>query len=114
MDKRGVAYKVFLTISTQEDFFERDTPSEELGTLEIDLWDNQPETVENFVGHCRGGGAGTYQVLGEEKKMHYTGCTFHRIIKDKFMQSGDTCYDNGCGGHSVHGTQTFKDEKNIE
>ena len=23
-------------------------------------------------------------------------------------------YDNGCGGHSIHGTETFEDEKNIE
>jgi len=110
---RKVKHRVFFELSTQDDYENRDSPSTVLGNLEIDLWDNQPNAVENFRAHCTGE-KGTYQKFDETKKFHYKDCTFHRILKDKFMQSGDTCYDNGCGGHSIFDEETFKDEKTID
>ena len=112
---RKVKHRVFFEISTQEEYFERDAPSTVIGKLEIDLWDNQPNAVENFRAHCTGE-KGEWVKFDETKKFHYKGCTFHRILKDKFMQGGDTCYDNGCGGHSVihEDRETFDDEKTIE
>lgn len=112
---RKVKHRVFFELSTQDDYDNRDSPSTVLGNLEIDLWDNQPNAVENFRAHCTGE-KGTYQKFDETKKFHYKDCTFHRILKDKFMQSGDTCYDNGCGGHSIFDEEKemFDDEKTIE
>ena len=72
---------------------------EEVGRLTIDLWDNCPKTVENFVGQCKG--AGPYTRNDKECQLHYKGCVFYRILSNKFAASGDTCYQSGVGGCSI-------------
>ena len=111
---RKVKHKVWFEISVQDDYKDNESASEVMGNLEIDLFDNQPDAVENFRAHCTGE-KGTYEFNDKETRpLHFKNCTFFRILKDKFMQSGDTGYNNGVGGHSIFGDKTFKDEKTIE
>lgn len=58
--------------------------------------DSAPITVANFVTHCKNG--------------YYNGLTFHRVIEDFMIQSGDPSGD-GSGGQSVWGS-AFEDEFN--
>ena len=37
------------------------------------------------------------------KPLHYQGVTFHRVVKDFMVQSGDFSEGNGKGGESVYG-----------
>ena len=43
------------------------------------------------------------------KPLHYQGATFHRVVKDFMVQSGDFSEGNGKGGESVYGGM-FPDE----
>ena len=43
------------------------------------------------------------------KPLHYQGATFHRVVKDFMVQSGDFSEGNGKGGESVYGGM-FADE----
>ena len=43
------------------------------------------------------------------KPLHYQGTTFHRVVKDFMVQSGDFSEGNGKGGESVYGGM-FPDE----
>ncbi|KAI5065766.1 hypothetical protein GOP47_0019205 [Adiantum capillus-veneris] len=65
------------------------------GPIHLQLFkDRTPKTVENFVTHSKNG--------------YYDGVTFHRVIKNFMIQSGDPLGD-GTGGESIWGS-TFEDE----
>eukprot|EP00250_Pteridium_aquilinum_P014529 c22045_g1_i1 orf=308-973(-) len=65
------------------------------GLIHLQLFkDKTPRTVENFVTHSKTG--------------YYNGVTFHRVIKNFMIQSGDPRGD-GTGGESIWGS-TFEDE----
>ncbi|MGL5831136.1 MAG: peptidylprolyl isomerase [Candidatus Altimarinota bacterium] len=69
-----------------------------LGTIKAKLFASEaPETVKNFT------------ELAKEGK--YDGVTFHRVIEDFMIQTGDFEKGNGTGGHSYKGPGTkFNDE----
>ncbi|MEM1486123.1 peptidylprolyl isomerase [Oscillospiraceae bacterium PP1C4] len=65
------------------------------GTIKIRLFPEQaPKAVENFI--------------GLSKKGYYNGVTFHRVISDFMIQSGDPTA-TGAGGESIFGAP-FEDE----
>lgn len=77
--------KMFATLSTDK------------GDIKLELFPKvAPKTVENF------------KTLAEKK--YYDGVTFHRVIKDFMIQSGDPTA-TGSGGESAFGKE-FKDEIN--
>ena len=66
-----------------------------MGDIKIRLFpEAAPRTVENFVTHVKNG--------------YYNGLTFHRVIKDFMIQSGDPS-GLGTGGQSIWG-EDFEDE----
>jgi len=65
-----------------------------------------PKTVENFRALCTGE-KGIGKTTG--KPLHYQGTTFHRVVKDFMVQSGDFSDGNGKGGESIYSGQ-FADE----
>lgn len=69
--------------------------------------DVTPKTAENFRALCTGEKGNC--VSDPSKKLHYKGCTFHRIIKDFMCQGGDFTHGSGIGGESIYG-QKFDDE----
>merc|ERR1719382_2174949 len=76
------------------------------GRIKIELWnDICPKTAENFRQFC----TGEFRCNGNP--MGYKNCTFHRIIKDFMIQSGDFIKD-GTGSISIFGTR-FNDENFI-
>ncbi|XP_012288148.1 peptidyl-prolyl cis-trans isomerase D [Orussus abietinus] len=97
-----------------EDNFERnpivflDTAvgQEKVGRVVIELFKNTvPRTAENFRALCTGEkGIGTYG-----KKLHYKGCTFHKVIPQFMIQSGDIVNFDGTLGESIYGPH-FDDE----
>ena len=74
-----------------------------------------PKTAENFRCLC----TGEKGVGKSGKKLHYKGCTLHRIIPDFmcqvlkldciYVQGGDFTHGNGRGGESIYGDR-FADE----
>ncbi len=68
-----------------------------VGEFEIELYPKlTPVTVKNFVGLAL--------------KKYYDGVTFHRVIKDFMIQTGDPT-GTGAGGESIYGGE-FQDEFN--
>uniref|UniRef100_A0A060T5H0 ARAD1C12144p n=1 Tax=Blastobotrys adeninivorans TaxID=409370 RepID=A0A060T5H0_BLAAD len=66
------------------------------GPIDIELWAKEcPKACRNFIQHCVNG--------------YYDGCTFHRIVKDFVVQSGDPT-GTGTGGESIYNGQYFEDE----
>ena len=66
-----------------------------LGDVDLELWPKEaPKAVRNFVQLCLEG--------------YYDGCTFFRLIKDLFAQTGDPT-GTGHGGESIYGG-SFPDE----
>eukprot|EP01043_Picozoa_sp_COSAG02_P024456 COSAG02_NODE_1336_length_13186_cov_3.900657_5_plen_500_part_00 len=66
-----------------------------LGDVDLELWPKEaPKAVRNFVQLCLEG--------------YYDGCSFFRLIKDLFAQTGDPS-NTGHGGDSIYGG-TFPDE----
>ena len=79
------------------------------GRIVIELFPKEsPKTVENFKALCTGEKGNSK--LNKEKKLHYKGCPFHRIIKGFMCQGGDLLYGDGRGGESIFGKK-FNDEK---
>jgi peptidyl-prolyl cis-trans isomerase B (cyclophilin B) len=69
-----------------------------LGTIKVKLFPAEaPETVKNFTELAKAG--------------KYDGVTFHRVIEDFMIQTGDFERGNGTGGYSYKGPGTkFNDE----
>lgn len=63
-----------------------------------------PLTAENFRCLCTG------EKSTDEKKLHYKGNKFHRIIDGFMAQGGDITKGNGTGGESIYGRK-FDDEQ---
>ena len=69
------------------------------GEIDFVLFDEQaPKAVENFVTHAKEG--------------YYDGLTFHRVIDDFMIQTGDPT-GTGSGGESIWG-EPFEDEFSLE
>ncbi|CAG9853801.1 unnamed protein product [Phyllotreta striolata] len=82
------------------EFKVRDGPY--LGKIFIELYqDFVPVTCQNFMEICKG-----------EGELTYKGCLLHRIVKGKFIETGDITHNNGRGGMSVFG-KTFPEEKHV-
>lgn len=79
------------------------------GRIVFELFtDIAPKTAENFRALC----TGEIETLGKvtEKRLHYKGVIFHRVVKDFMIQSGDFSAGNGTGGESIYGG-TFEGTK---
>ena len=82
-------------------FFEISVAGQNMGKIEFELFDSVvPKTAKNFRDICTG---------DNDKKLHYKGNKFHRIIPEFMIQGGDITKGDGTGGASIYGT-TFKDE----
>eukprot|EP00761_Pharyngomonas_kirbyi_P013111 gb/GECH01013138.1/.p1 GENE.gb/GECH01013138.1/~~gb/GECH01013138.1/.p1 ORF type:complete len:370 (+),score=109.78 gb/GECH01013138.1/:1-1110(+) len=77
---------------------------EQVGNITMELFsDVTPKTAENFRCLCTG------EKSTQEQKLHYEGCTFHRVIKGFVIQGGDFTKGDGTGGVSIYGDK-FEDE----
>ncbi len=86
-------------------FFDINIGGQSAGRVEFELFNDTPNTSENFRALCTGEkGVGK---MG--KPLHYKGCPFHRVISDFMAQGGDFTAKNGTGGESIYGAK-FPDE----
>ena len=78
------------------------------GRVTMELYaDKCPKTAENFRALCTGEKGKSDK---SNKKLHYKGCPFHRIVAGFVCQGGDFVMQNGSGGESIYGKK-FKDER---
>ncbi|KAF4314857.1 hypothetical protein BBO99_00009773 [Phytophthora kernoviae] len=71
----------------------------EVGAPSILRADVVPRTAENFRRLC----TGETKESRTGRRRHYARCPFHRVVKDKFCQSGDYANHDGSGGESTFG-----------
>lgn len=72
---------------------------EYLGKIIVELYkDHVPVTVQNFI-----------ELLNGAPGLRYRGCPVHRIVKDRFLETGDITRGNGTGGTSIYG-ESFDEE----
>ncbi|KAG2502550.1 hypothetical protein JM16_009735, partial [Phytophthora kernoviae] len=71
----------------------------EVGAPSILRADVVPRTAENFRRLC----TGETKESRTGRHRHYARCPFHRVVKDKFCQSGDYANHDGSGGESTFG-----------
>ncbi|KAK1937014.1 Peptidyl-prolyl cis-trans isomerase H [Phytophthora citrophthora] len=82
--------------------------SKSMGRLLIELRaDIVPRTAENFRRLCTGETTETRT----GRRRHYARCPFHRVVKDKFCQSGDYANHDGSGGECTFDQSVQTDEK---
>lgn len=87
-------------------FFDINIGGEPVGRIVMSLFaDAVPRTSENFRALC----TGEKGVSNRGIRLHYKGCSFHRVIPDFMCQSGDIERSDGTGGDSIYGRQ-FEDE----
>lgn len=103
------AYKEHLN-ATKNDFVFLDISvgDEPAGRLVIELFKKDvPKTCENFRALCTGEKGMSQK---SEQNLHYKGILFHRIVKNGWIQGGDTWKPcSGDGGESIYG-DVFEDE----
>ncbi|KAG2496151.1 hypothetical protein HYH03_005753 [Edaphochlamys debaryana] len=88
-------------------WFDIQIGSEASGRIVMELFaDIVPKTVENFRALC----TGERGVGRSEKRLHFKGCVFHRIIPEFMCQGGDFTAGDGTGGESIYGGK-FDDER---
>ncbi|KAL4145837.1 hypothetical protein PRNP1_012137 [Phytophthora ramorum] len=81
-------------------FFDVSVGDKTVGRLLIELRaDVVPRTAENFRRLC----TGETKEARTGRRRHYARCPFHRVVKDKFCQSGDYANHDGSGGESTFG-----------
>ncbi|XP_044756947.1 uncharacterized protein LOC123315348 [Coccinella septempunctata] len=72
---------------------------EYLGKILVELYrDHVPVTVQNFM-----------ELLSGRFELGYKGCPVHRIVKDRYLETGDITKGNGTGGFSIYG-ESFDEE----
>ena len=88
---------------TDEVYFDIEIGGKPVGRIVIGLFgDVVPKTVKNFKSLAEG-------VFHHGEMLSYTGCKFHRVIKDFMLQGGDIPKGDGTGSISIYGS-SFKDE----
>lgn len=75
---------------------------EYLGKVIVELYyDYVPVTVQNFLSICK-----------EEGGLTYKNCVIHRIIKNRYLETGDITHNTGRGGFSIYG-KDFHEENHV-
>ncbi|GMM37281.1 hypothetical protein DASC09_046060 [Saccharomycopsis crataegensis] len=86
-------------------FFDVNIGKSTLGRIKIRLFQSQlPKTCENFRQFCTG------EYRENNRPLGYKNCIFHRVIRDKIVQSGDFISNNGLGSKTIYGSLVFPDE----
>ncbi|KAG7389191.1 hypothetical protein PHYPSEUDO_010994 [Phytophthora pseudosyringae] len=81
-------------------YFDVSIGEKAIGRLLIELRaDVVPRTAENFRRLC----TGETKDPQTARRRHYARCPFHRVVKDKFCQSGDYANHDGSGGECTFG-----------
>ncbi|KAJ9460397.1 Peptidyl-prolyl cis-trans isomerase [Diplonema papillatum] len=87
-------------------FFDITIGDTAVGRIKMELFaDVVPKTAENFRQMC----TGELKDKTSGKPLGYKGCSFHRVIKDFMIQSGDFLNHDGTGSTSIYGDK-FPDE----
>ncbi|EPR78159.1 Peptidyl-prolyl cis-trans isomerase [Spraguea lophii 42_110] len=89
-----LATRVYFNIS----YFSPEEKNNVVKRIEINLYDDVPKTVKNFISFING-----------YKNHSYKNSIFHRVIKKFMIQGGDITNFNGTGGLSIYGDR-FEDE----
>eukprot|EP01125_Pyxidicula_operculata_P002338 TRINITY_DN12225_c0_g1_i1.p1 TRINITY_DN12225_c0_g1~~TRINITY_DN12225_c0_g1_i1.p1 ORF type:complete len:238 (-),score=46.95 TRINITY_DN12225_c0_g1_i1:112-825(-) len=109
-DERNSLKDMFESDPNNKGTVQTDKPSPiRAGRLVIELVDDCPKAVENFLALCTGEKGASKKK--PQKNLHYKGNTFHRIINDFMAQGGDVTHGDGSGGESIYKGFTFADEK---
>ncbi|XP_054164944.1 peptidyl-prolyl cis-trans isomerase H-like [Oppia nitens] len=86
-------------------FFDITIGSTEVGRMKMELFsDVVPKTAENFRQFCTG------EYKRDGVPIGFKSVTFHRVIKDFMVQSGDFVNNDGTGIMSIFGGGKFPDE----
>jgi len=87
-------------------FFDIAVDGHPLGRVVVQLdTEKAPMTCENFLALCTGSHKDTV-----DKRLHFKGSVFHRIVPHVYLCGGDVVNNNGTSGLSIYG-ETFADEK---
>ncbi|KAK9881923.1 hypothetical protein WA026_018117 [Henosepilachna vigintioctopunctata] len=94
LQKTGPRFYCYLDFQVQDGEF--------IGRLIVELYhDYVPATVRNFLHICRG-----------EFGLNYAKCPVYRIVKDRYLETGDIIKGNGTAGRSIYGKK-FNEENHI-
>lgn len=87
-------------------FMELSVGGEPRGRLVFQLFDDLvPKTAANFAALCAGTTVG-------DKRLHYAGCPFHRLVAGFVLQGGDLVAGDGSGSACIYGYyDVFPDER---